>query len=302
MRENILTLEDESYLRRASVVALRRVGALRQGLHRAALANGSTEFYEHRAYAPGDSLRHLDWRILAKSRRPYVKRFHDPSVLEATLVLDASESMRFQSHGVPRIHYARRVAVFLTRLLLGQRDPVGLFVCSDGNQTMVESSATRTHGNLIEKTLLQAQPRGKTFLAEGLAEFASTQRKASHLVIITDGLVELSQFNLALRKLASHRHQVMLLQLLSPEEIDLQLSGPTRFRCMETGEAITASAETIRSQYQSRLRAHQRALQTAVERIGGTLDVLRTDTSAGKSVTEALLRRQQLSSGGSVMP
>lgn len=290
----ILTLEDEVYLRRASLIALKRVGALRQGLHCASLTNGSTEFSEHRSYSAGDSVRELDWRILAKTHRPYIKRFHDPSSLQATIVFDASGSMLFESVHGRKIDYARRIAMFVTRLLLDQGDPVGLMVASRHRESRIAPRSTRAQGSLIENTLLKTKPDGETILTDLLNKMSSHLRNPSHLIIVTDGFFTLSPFEAALRRLSAQRHQIMFLQVLSPEEVDLQLKGAIRFRCMESGSTITASADDIRRQYQSQFNNHQLALSTAVNRLGGTIDIMNMDEPAGRAVTQALLRRSAM--------
>lgn len=294
---NILTNDDEAMLKRLSLLAFRKVAPLRLGVHRAAMDNGSTEFSEHRAYGPGDSIRNLDWRILAKSRKPYVKKFHDPSSLASLMMLDCSRSMAFESGGITRFDYARRVVMFLTRLLLAQDDPTGLLLCADKASGMsqdgpqVPMSSNGSQVLQFQEALLGASANGPTAVVGSLQRLAIQKHRPLQLIVITDGFFDLSGLGKVARQLSSQRHHLMVLQILAPEEKSLQIEGGIRFRCMETDQMLNTTADEIRGEYQSRLSLHQNRLKTILRRVKGGLEELNMQRSVGLTVSDLIQRR-----------
>src|SRR5215470_10512064 len=122
-------LSDPEVLSRIAGLALRArqvVEGTISGLHRSPFHGFNVEFAEYREYSPGDDLRRLDWRVLGRTDRFYVKQYEEESNLRATLVLDCSASMRYASRPLSKFAYAATAAASLATLLVEQQDPVGL--------------------------------------------------------------------------------------------------------------------------------------------------------------------------------
>src|SRR5258705_8606217 len=115
------------------------------GLHKSPYHGFSVEFAEHRQYMPGDPLRHLDWKVLAKSDRKYLKQYEEETNLRATLLIDTSASMSYSSHGLTKLDYARQLAAALAYPMLVQNDAVGLFGFAAGRGELIPAPSTMGH-------------------------------------------------------------------------------------------------------------------------------------------------------------
>ena len=105
------------------------------GLHRSPYHGFSVEFAEHRQYMPGDPLRHLDWKVLAKSDRKYIKQYEEETNLRASILIDTSASMGYASGQITKLDYARQLAAALAYLMLRQNDAVGMFAFATGQRS-----------------------------------------------------------------------------------------------------------------------------------------------------------------------
>ena len=131
-RPRLLDPHFVSKLTRLDLTARLVVEGFLTGLHRSPYHGFSVEFAEHRQYMPGDPLRHLDWKVLAKSDRKYIKQYEEETNLRAMLLVDTSASMGYGSHGVTKLDYARQLAAALAYLMLRQNDAVGMFAFATG--------------------------------------------------------------------------------------------------------------------------------------------------------------------------
>ncbi len=223
----------------------------------------SIEFADYRHYVPGDDLRHLDWNILARLDRAYLRTYQDEQELPVHLVLDCSASMAF---GEPtKFDAARSLAACLGYIGLISGDaiyPTALHhQPSEARPLRGRAAFTR----LVE-WLRTRQPDGR-HLAASLQRFAHANLPTGMVFILTDGLDE--QFPDALRALSGRRHEVVLLHILSEAELDPDLEGDLRLIDAETGEAIDITATSgVLQEYQRRLKAHNEAIQQACRRIG----------------------------------
>lgn len=232
----------------------------------------SIEFADYRHYTPGDDLRHLDWNILARLDRAYLRTYQDEQELPVHLLLDSSASMAF---GEPtKFDAARSLMACLGYIGLVSGDAV--YPTALHHQPM-ETRPLR--GRVAFTRLLEwlrtRQPDGKR-LATSIQRFAHANLSTGIVLLLTDGLDE--QFPDALRALGSRRHEVVVLHILSEVELDPDLEGDLRLIDAETGEEldITATAGVLQ-EYQRRLKIHIEAIQNACRRIGATYVPLRND-------------------------
>jgi uncharacterized protein (DUF58 family) len=131
------------------------------GLHRSPLHGLSVEFADYREYAPGDDLKRIDWRAYGRSNKFQIKRFEEESNVRATLILDASASMRYGRHGITKYGYAAVLTACLAGLMVKQRDAVGLAVFDDAERAWLLPSSTHVQLNKILDTLEATTP-GRT--------------------------------------------------------------------------------------------------------------------------------------------
>lgn len=234
-------------------------GAL-TGMHRARLRGSSVEFAEHKEYAPGDEIRHIDWKAYAKVDRYYVKQFEQESQLTAFLVLDASASMDYASKGPSKLAYASYLLAALAYLLVRQRDRVGLVAFGDERvDSYVPPRARPAHlGDLLAvlEDLSQRGGRGAEPAATALDRVAELAGRRRALVVLASDLLEPEPGALqVLRRLEARGHDVVVFHVLDPDELGFPFRGLTRFESLEDERALLVEPEAVRRAYLRRLEA-----------------------------------------------
>jgi uncharacterized protein (DUF58 family) len=211
------------------------------GMHHNPHAGTSIEFAEHKEYAPGDDLRHMDWRAVARVERYYIKRFEDETEMRTFLLVDASASMGYQRRGVSKLEYASYLAAALGYLLAQQGDPAGLLLFDERTRHYLPP---RTRGGHIRELLLAlegAYAAGRTQPGQALAHVGELADRRSLVVLMTDlldaprgGSDDLGD---RLRQLRSRGHDVALFHLLDPDEVELPFDDLTEFAGVEPDDA-----------------------------------------------------------------
>src|ERR1700730_16275709 len=157
------------------------------GLHRSPDFGFSQEFAEYRAYSPGDDLRHVDWNVFARTERAFLKRYRGETNTLLTVLLDASNSMNFSSHGVSKMDYARFTAASLFYLAnKSQRDAAGLIVFDDELPSYIRPFARQGQLHRLLSGLEHAEPRARTDFTKPLTYFQNLLRRRGLVVVISD--------------------------------------------------------------------------------------------------------------------
>ena len=277
-----------------SLVARNVVEGYLAGIHRSPFKGFSVEFAEHRQYSPGDEIRRLDWRLLARTDRLYVKEYEEETNLKAFLVVDASASMAFRGRGKQsKFEYAQHVAASLAYLMLAQLDAVGLITHDSKVRSLVPPKASSKHLLAIFKTLEATAPGGETKLANIWEELAARHLKRRGLVILlSDCLDDADSLTRALQHLRYKHHEVMLFHVLAPEEIDFPFRNPTKFRNLEhRGEEITSDTRRLREEYLKNFTAWRESIRRRAEDLQVDYLMLRTDEPVDRALGSYLARR-----------
>ena len=245
------------------LISKRVVEGLISGMHRSPFKGGCVEFSEHRAYSPGDEVRLIDWRVFGRSDRYYIKQFEEETNLQATLVLDASGSMAFGQSTVSKFRYAQMAAACLARLLLYQRDAVGLATIDTKVRSYVVPRSRANHFQAIIQALEHSRPRGETSLAGVLHELAARLRRRGIIVLLSDAFDDVEALLNAFRHLQLRGHEVLLLHVMAPEELSFSFSRWSRFESLEDpGRWIELDPPAIRKRYLKRVAAFLERLRT----------------------------------------
>jgi uncharacterized protein (DUF58 family) len=234
------------------------------GLHKSPYHGFSVEFAEHRPYNPGDELRHVDWKVFAKTDRHYVKQYEEETNLRHHVVLDTSPSMRYRHSGqVTKLEYGAYLSAALHFLMVKQRDATGLIGFDETVHTQIVPKSTHTHLRLILGTLerlVSGDVRDRrTSAASVLHEVAERIPRRSLVVIITDlfeNIAAHDELLKSLRHLRHRGHEVLVLHVLESEtERRFRFPDvPMLFRDMETGEEISLQPAQLRENYQEAVR------------------------------------------------
>jgi len=253
------------------------VEGLWSGLHRSPFTGFSVEFTEYRQYVPGDDLRYLDWKVLARSDREYLRKFEDETNLRCNLLVDHSRSMEFGSGEFSKADYARTLAASFGYFLLEQRDMVGLALFADGLREHLPARWRPGHLRRLLAALDHAPEGTSTQFGRTLDEVARLWRKRGMVVIISDFLSPVDDWAPALGRLAAIGHDVRAIQVLDPAEVSLEFGRAAEWEDMESGQRVYLDPGQARPAYLERFEAHQQAVRTALDERGVSLHVAQTD-------------------------
>ena len=283
-RLDLLDPTEVARLGGVEIVAQGVVEGFLSGLHRSPFRGFSVEFIEHRAYQPGDEPRYLDWRILARSDRLFVKQFEEETNLRAMILLDASRSMSWR--GAPerltKREYAQRLAAALGLILLRQRDATGLITFDDAVRDVVPPRVKSGQWRRLLRGIV-ALPEGRGTAAEpALRQVTSLLVRRGLVVLISDLLLERSLALVALRYLRHRGHQVVVLHLMDPAERALTGPPEVRFRDPESDESLVVRPRELARAYRDAVQHEISAWRSACRRHGiGYHDVM-TDEPFGR--------------------
>jgi uncharacterized protein (DUF58 family) len=267
------------------------------GVHRSPYKGFSVEFAEHRQYAPGDEIRHIDWRAFGKTDKYFVKEYEEETNLKAYLLVDASGSMAFRGSkkALSKFEYAQHVAASLAYLMLHQMDAVGLITLDSKVRSLIPPKASPKHLLRVLTTLEETQPGGETAMAPLWHELAGHHLKRRGMVIIlSDFFDQLDPLVRALRHLRHRNHEVLLLHVLAPEELEFPYKRLTQFRSLEVGDQkVLVDARRLREDYLRNFERFRRDLKEQAGKLQIDYHLLRTDEPVDRALGVYLSRRQR---------
>jgi uncharacterized protein (DUF58 family) len=248
------------------------------GLHRSPYKGFSVEFAEYRQYLPGDDLAAVDWKVYARSDRHYVKRFEEDTNVECHLLLDVSASMNYRgSAPMTKIEYGSVLAASLGHLMSRQRDATGLMTFDDRIRFRMPAAARPGHLHALLLALDRLEPGVKSQMARPLNQLAEALVKRGLVIVISDLLDDPANVVRGLRHLRSRGTDVIVFQLLDPDELTFPFSGATRFRDLEDAAEVVADPFAVRAGY---LRELQILIDTYDRELRSHgIDYVRLDTS-----------------------
>ena len=264
------------------------------GLHRSPHHGFSVEFSEYRQYSPGDDPRHLDWRLFARSDRYYIKRFEDETNLRCHLLVDLSRSMGFGSGTYTKVDYARTVAATLAYFLGTQRDAAGLVTFDQQIADYLPARYRPGHLHRLMVCLERAVAGTSTDLARPLEQVASVVRRRGMVVLISDLLAPTEMLRTRLGHLRSQGHEVVLMRVLDPAELEFTFAKPAQFVDMESGRDLYVDPDAARAQYRRNFERHAEELSRACRDLGVDFYTLPTSQPLELALYDFLRARQQV--------
>ena len=227
------------------------------GMHRSPFHGFSVEFAEHRPYMPGDPLKNLDWKVWARTDRFLVKQYTEETNLRCHLLVDHSGSMGFQSPraAMSKLEYARSLSAALAYLMLHQQDAVGVLTFADHPRQYVPPRATRSHLDVLLKTLASGEPEGRTRLGPALHELAERIKRRGLVLLCSDLMDKPEEVLSGLNHFRHRQHEVVVFHVLDPDEADFPYTDTATFVDMESGERLTTEPWEIARRYRERLEA-----------------------------------------------
>ena len=234
------------------------------GLHSSPYQGFSNEFAEHREYAIGDDLRYVDWKVFGKTDKVYLKQFEEETNLICYLLLDTSESMRYRGPGasMSKLEYAQCAAASLAYLVLHQRDSAGLVTFDQEVRQLVRPSSSPTQLKQLVHVMEQTTAARKTRTGPIFHDLAERLARRGIVVILSDLFDDVDAMLAGLKHFRHRRHDVIILHILDPAEIDFPFQHITMFKGLEgLGEVIT-EPRSLRAAYQNEVQSFLKQVRT----------------------------------------
>ena len=289
------TLELISRVRRLELKSREAAEGALIGLHRSRHRGSSIEFSEHRAYSPGDEIRLIDWKIFAKTDRCFIKQFEDETRIQAYILLDASGSMAYPENRdkTSKFEYGAVIAAALAYLLLGQGDAVGLALIDRGRLNWMPARAGERHFPELVEMMARTEPSGESKLGPLILELKNRLSRKSLLLLVSDFFDQENEIETSLKLLRLAGNELVLFQVLTPEEIQFPFDRISWFEGLENEGRVLIDPGQLRKKYLSLLKNWQDRLKRLCLEQAADFEQFLTSQNPGKMLSAYLVHRSQ---------
>jgi len=263
------------------------------GLHRSPDFGFSQEFAEYRAYSQGDDLRHVDWNVFARTEKTFLKRYRGETNTQLLLLLDTSASMAYGSGAVTKLDYARFVAASLCYMAHVQRDAAGLIVFDEDVSNYVAPSTRQGQLFRLLHAIEKAEAGTRTDFAKPFVHFQNFLHRRGIVVVLSDFYEQPDVIVKTIEPLRYRGNDVILFQLLDPQEIKPKFREPVVLVDMEnSANALEVSPEYTRDEYPRKIDSHIEALASAARGAGMEYFLMNTARPLDEGLREYLAVRK----------
>jgi len=273
-------LEPEALARvkNLSLVARGVVEGFISGLHASPYKGFSIEFAEHREYVPGDDPRHLDYKMLARTERLYIKQYEEETNMRVQILLDTSGSMNYRhSAKITKLEYGCYLTAVLSYLMIRQQDSVGLTTFDTEIRLDMPPRGSPRHFNEMMRQLEAIQPGGETDIAATLHRLANRFKRRCLIVLISDLYDDPDEVMRGLHHFRHRRHEVIVFHVFDKAELELPFNDTIAFHDLETDERIQIDPAYVREAYLEQIRQFTETYRR--ECAESQIDYIMTDTS-----------------------
>ncbi len=263
------------------------------GVHRSPYHGFSIEFAEHREYSQGDDLRYVDWKVFGKTDKFYLKQYEEETNLVSYLLLDASDSMRYQSAEAPlsKLDYAQTVAASLAYLILEQQDSAGLVTFDKEVRALVRPSGNPSHLKQLLHVMQHVQPARKTRMGPIFHDLAERLKRRGLVVILSDLFDDVPSLLAGLKHFRHRRHEVVMFHVLDPAELEFPFRQTTLFRGLEESPEVLTDPRSLRQAYLDEFGKFLQAVRKGCRAQHVDYVLLRTDQSLEVALSSYLASR-----------
>jgi len=276
---------------RLEIRARQVVEGFLSGMHRSPYFGRSLEFREHRQYAPGDDLRHLDWKVWARQDRYYIKQYEEDTNMRASLLVDCSASMAYGDGPLSKYDYAATAACVLAYMLLRNNDAIGCQVFDDRVRSAAPIRSNRTHISAIADALRGEPTSKKTDLGAILHYAATSLPRRGLVVLISDLMGDLAALKQGLGKIRMRGHEVMVLHIMDDDELDFPFEGATQFVALEGDSEISCNPRALKQDYLAAMKRFLAESRRACLSQQADYALIRTSQPLDAALTALISRR-----------
>ena len=267
------------------------VEGLHTGRHRSPFHGFSTEFSQYRQYRPGDDLKHLDWKMLARTDRLYTRQFRETTNMQVMLVADTSPSMAFPDGDHAKFRYAVVLTAALAYLIIKQGDAAGVMTMQDGKLQFLPARGGRVHLRAVLAMLDQLEPSPGWDAERVLSRSAELLKRRGVLLVVSDFYDAEEATRRALRRAARRGHDVGMLQVISRDEIAFPYRDDAEFEDLETGARQIVAGRAMAREYRSAVADFLSRCRAEAHRDGISYALFPTDAPPARILRHYLLRR-----------
>jgi len=235
------------------------------GLHRSPFHGFSVEFASHREYVPGDDIKHIDWKVHAKTDRYYIKQYEEETNLKATFLVDVSESMHYPAddgrEALNKYHYAAATAASLAFLLLQQQDAVGLAVFDEVLKSYLPASANPNQIKTLVHAMAVVEPKEKTSIETICHQLAEKIPRRGLVCLVSDLFTDLDSLLRGLQHFRHYDHEVMVMHIMDEAELTFPFQGNTQFVGLEEMGRLVVEPRALREGYLEAVNAFCREVK-----------------------------------------
>lgn len=285
---------DRDALAQLQLFARKVVEGLAAGRHRSPHRGSSIEFKEHRAYAAGDEIKFIDWKLFGKTDRLYLRQYEDETNLRALILLDQSGSMSYRGTLSPaetKYDFARRLAACWATLLIAQQDAVGLATLDTQLRQFLPPRSNPRHLRALLSALVASQPGGETSLADALQQSAGRFQRRGLLVLISDCFDDVPRLLRALSFFQHAGHEVVVCQVWDRDELTFPFRRQTEFQGLETSATRRVDPHSIRRAYLQRVHEFRQQLAAGTQEARIEFFSCTTDQTCGQVLADFLSQR-----------
>lgn len=265
------------------------------GLHKSPHRGFSVEFTDYRHYNQGDDIRHIDWKLYARSDKLYIKQYEDETNLRCFILLDASGSMGYGSGDMTKLEYGKTLAAALAYFVMRQRDAVGLMTFDDKVRDVLPAQYRQGHLMHILRALVNLTPGEKTDVVKPLNDLAANLKSKSLIVLISDLLDGEEASIKLLQQMRAMGHEVILFHTLDNAELNFTFNEVSNFVELETNNTLTTSPNAIRKHYTAAVGEFLNYCKSQCQTHGVDYCLLNSSEPLDKALNEYLMRRSRMS-------
>ena len=265
------------------------------GLHKSPYHGFSVEFSEHRPYGFGDEIKYIDWKLLAKTDKLYIKQFEEETNLKSYILFDKSASMGYNSKdNITKFEYAKTLCAVLSYLMIRQQDAVGLTTFDDKINTSIPPRSKISHLNVLLSLLHKSKIKGETKISPILHSLAESIKKKGLIILVSDLLDDPKEVIKGLRHFRYKGHEVIIFHILDCNEISFNFNEMINFIDLENNQSIKTDPRYIKSDYKKAFSSFCETYRLECRK--NNIDYVKVDTSDSldNSLIEYLIKRARL--------